>query len=126
MMDTEREQRLQLANAFIAVIAGTGRHFFAHEGHVSQFALDHRQRIWFVDAYTHRRIYTHYRGRWRGFTQGGTMRALVEALRDYIRDGAKPALGLGPWPSWICDGDLWAYGEDAMQEVRRVAAELWP
>ena len=34
-----------------------------------------------------------------------------------------PASYLGPWPQWMCEGDLWGYGDD-MQTVRAKALEL--
>lgn len=123
MADT-RALRVRQANQLLAVIAGCGRRFFSHEGRVARLELDHRKRIWWIDHYTQRRVYTHRRGEWRGFTSGGTLRNLVERLRDYIRDGKRlnPAL-LGPWPAWVCDGDLWAYGDD-MEIVRAEARRL--
>lgn len=51
------------------------------------------------------------------------MRALIEQLRNYIQTGNPQKLSLGPWPKWICDGDLWGYGED-MQQVRDAATRL--
>lgn len=86
--------------------------------------VDYRGRVWFVDAYSGKRIYTHYNGEWRGFTNGGTMRSLVNLLRDFIMDGEPRNTSLlGPWPDWYCDGDLWGYG-DAMTEVREAATRL--
>lgn len=124
-----KEARVRVANAFIEVISNRGRHFFRYidretaTSRGSRFELDAHGRIWFVDAYRGARIYTHHPGRWRGFTNGGTMRRLVEKLRDYIRTGEKPRLALGPWPDWYADGDPWGYGE-AMIEVREAARDL--
>lgn len=118
-----KQLRADTANKLIEVIANCGRRFFRHEDVIAGFAVDHRSRIWFTDAYSKRRIYTAYRYEWRGFTNGGTMRTLIEQLRDYIRTGELQRLGLGPWPQWYCDGDLWGYGE-AMQQVRDAAKAL--
>jgi hypothetical protein len=120
-----RAERLAKANELLAVIAGTGRKFFAHRGTVSRLELDARSRVWFVDAYTGRRIYTHHSwGEWRGFTQGGTMRVLVVWIQKYVLWGNQfPASQFGPWPSWVCGSDLWGYGED-IQKVRDAAARL--
>jgi hypothetical protein len=61
---------------------------------------------------------------WRGFSEGGTLRSLVEQLRDYIRTGKQVhPQSFGPWPQWYCDGDLWGYGDD-MQQVRDKAISL--
>lgn len=119
-MATTKKDRADQASRFIAAIAGCGRKFFAHNSRVSRFEVDQRGRVWFVDAYRESRIYTHYNGRWRGFSEGGTLRDLVIHLRDFIRTGAAPKLCLGPWPEWLCDGDLWGYG-DGMDKVRQAA-----
>ncbi len=118
-----KRSRATLVNGFLAVIAGCGRQFFRYGERVSTFEADDRGRIWFIDAYSQRRIYTHHRYEWKGFTNGGTIRTLVEELRDYIRTGQRPVLNIGPWPEYVCDGDLWGYG-DAMQQVRAEAENL--
>lgn len=118
-----KASRANIANELLRVIAACGRQFFSHDGRVACFDVDGRGHVWFVDAYSQKRIYTHYRYNWRGFTNGGTLRALVENLRDYIRTGEPPSLGLGPWPAELCGGDLWGYGTD-MQRVRTAAVAL--
>lgn len=115
---TTKQNRVEMANETLCAIASCGRKFFAHDGRVSRFELDHRGRVWFIDKYTQKRIYTHYRYEWIGFSEGGTLRALVERLRDFIATGRQlPLLVFGPWPEWVCGGDLWGYGED-MEIVR--------
>jgi hypothetical protein len=120
-----KSERLQKANALLETIADCGRKFFRHNDLVSRFELDRRGRIWFIDAYRSARIYTHYtRGRWRGFSEGGTLRDLVIALRNYIATGKLiNPVHFGPWPDWYCDGDVWGYGQD-MEKVRAKAIEL--
>ncbi len=120
----DKEKRLQQANALLETISRHGRRFFQHEGRVAKLELDKRSRVWLIDAYSQRRIYTHHPGRWRGFTGGGTLRSLIEQLRTYITWGTPlPGRALGPWPEWICGGDLWGYGEE-MQAVRLAASAL--
>ena len=119
-MDTTKKARAEQAGLFIVAIAGCGRRFFAHNGRVSRFEVDARGRVWFIDAYRERPIYTHYEGRWRDFSDGGTLRSLVISLRDFIRTGEQKNIQLGPWPEWICRGDPWGYGE-AMAQVRAAA-----
>ena len=119
-----RWRRAQAANGLLALIASRGRKFFAHRDRVGRFDVDDRGRVWFTDAYTQARIYTHSKGSWRGFTNGGTLRALIEALRDFIRTGAHMRGHLGPWSPNYCDGDLWGYGFDDMQEIRDLAERL--
>lgn len=117
-------ERLETANKMLTTIASCGRKFFAHEDRVSQFDIDHRGRVWFTDKYTRKRIYVQYKGNWRGFSDGGTLRALVERLRDFITQGkALPSGIFGPWPEWVCGGDLWGYGAD-MESVRKMASQM--
>jgi hypothetical protein len=108
----EKQQRLESANQLIQSIAGCGRKFFYHKGNVSRFELDKSGRVWFVDGYNGARIYTHYAGRWHGFSEGGTLRGLVIALRDYITHGNPIGFALGPFPDWYSGGDPWGYGAD--------------
>lgn len=124
---TERyERRAEKANELLEHIADRGRRFFTHEGRVSRFEVDARGRVWFIDKYQEDRLYCHGRHAltsWR-FSEGGTLRSLCLALVGYIRTG-KPLGGhFGPWPEWICDGDPWGYGFEAMHGIRHHAREL--
>lgn len=119
---TTKRERVVRANNFLTAIASCGRRFFRYEAGVSYFELDARGRVWFIDTYRGARIYTHHtRDSWRGFTQGGTLRNLVIALRDFIRTGDGSRVSIGPWPDWVCDGDLWGYGFENMERVREAA-----
>jgi len=115
--DPIRTGRVDDANKLIKLIATHGRKFFFHKGDNSKFELDKRGKVWFVDSHTKRRIYTHYNGYWRGFSQGGTLRDLVCAIRNYIVTGEQMPIG------WICpvrfnpdNGNIWGYdpGEAAL------------
>lgn len=123
---TRREARCKTANELLLIISAHGRRFFYDSGSVCRMHVDLRGRVWFRDAYSGRSIYTHYRGRWRGFTHGGTLKALVESLRDFITGRRKtlPLGHLGPWPETVCRGDLWGYGGAAMCRVRAAAYAL--
>lgn len=119
----DREERLERANDFIHAVASHGRRFFCHEGIVCWLEIDERERIWFVDAWRGDRVYTHHHGPWSKFHHGGTLKGLVECLRDFIRDGTRLSRRLFYWPDWYCSGDLWGYGE-AMEPVRDAAERL--
>lgn len=120
----DKEDCLARANHLLVVIASYGRRFFHHKGRVSRLECDARGRIWFIDCFSEKRIYTHYPHTWRGFSGGGTMKELIVALRDFVVHGRKlPRSSFGPWPEWVCGGDLWGYG-DSMSHVRDAAERL--
>lgn len=124
-MKQEEMERNQRANEFITAIASCGRRFFSHNGEVSRLELDGRGRVWFIDKYSQKRIYTHYRYNWRGFTEGGTLRSLVSQLRDFIKTG-KQVSRRAFWhdPAIHPSGDYWGYGPDDMAVVQRAALSL--
>lgn len=118
-----REERLEKANQLIEVIGGHGRRFFCQRGVLCWLYQDKRGRIWFVDSWRGEEVYTHYRGTWRKFASGGTMRRLIEALRNYVMSGMILHEKHFWFPEWICDGDLWGYGSE-MGAVREAAIRL--
>lgn len=124
---TEEHKRLEAANELLLAIAVRGRNFFSvmREGRriISYLELDRRGRVWFVDKWTGKRVYTHYPGRWKHFSEGGTLRGLVIALREFIKRGTPVRRILGPWPADYCGGDMWGYG-DSMGPIRERAREL--
>lgn len=120
-MSTKGE-RLKHANAVILSISKYGRRFFWSEEKQRTARLDFHPmgHIYFVDEYSGRRIYTHHKGHWRGFSGGGTLKQIIIELRKYIQTG-DPVDGrfFGPWnPEIIPDGDRWGYGRDAMKDLR--------
>lgn len=122
LKQSEREARVKRANEFIEVIASCGRKFFRYEDRVAKFYLDERGRLWFEDAYSQKSIYVCYKYDWRGFSDGGTLRSLIQSLRDYIRVGEPLWLGyFEPMRNGSC---AWAYGHDAMSLVRAAAEKL--
>jgi hypothetical protein len=117
--------RVDDANMVIRAIASHGRRFFysddRHETY-GQFMIDLTGSIRFIDNYTRKRVRIVKGGKWRGFHNGGTCRAIVEALAEYIRTGKPMSRGFfGPWPQWVNDGDMWGYGAEEMEKVRRDA-----
>lgn len=126
---TEKAQRLQHANELIRIIGSYGRRFFYYEeeDRYSYLKIDERGRVWYVDHYTRKSVYTHRTGfssRWRGAALGGTLRNFVEQLRDYVVHGKKiPNSWLGPEGEWT-GGNVWGYESEAMNAVRDRAAKL--
>lgn len=120
-----KQERVVEANKVIEVISRHGRRFFRHEDRVSRFELDAQGRVWLIDKYSNKRVYTHYPYRWRNFTEGGTLKCLCEDLRDYIRTGTPIRRAwFGPFPDWRCEGDPWGYGAKGMEAVRTDIAGL--
>lgn len=126
--------RLELANRIITIISEHGRRFYSTHAEnrnldqpkvVSRFELAGNGKLWLVDKYTKRRVYVAYEGRWRGFSEGGTLRSIVAHLRDWIvfSDPIPPAL----WG--VCkDGAIrethWGYDEEMEPCRNRILAEI--
>ena len=128
-MNTSKIERTEHANALIKIISQHGRRFFWNEKaqRVASFELDGRGRVWFIDDYNGKRIYTHPTGfgsRWRGFSHGGTLRALIEALREYITHGTQLH------PEYIAPermnpgSNIWGYSTEEALAVRETAFKM--
>ena len=118
---TTKQERVEHANALIRAISSHGRRFFYDREHdrIARMEVDANGKVWFIDDYSGKRIYTHYRYHWSGFSHGGTLRDLVIAMRDYIRVGTKIPRGyIAPARQWT-DGDVWGYGPVEAFAVRR-------
>lgn len=121
-----KRERCEVVNQAIRIIAAHGRRFFHHAGQFASMEVDDRGRIWFVDDYSRKRIYTHeatFGNRWRGFTHGGTLRNLVENFRDFIRTG-KPVHPGYLGPERENGSNIWGYEPEAMAIVRAEASAL--
>lgn len=114
-------QRLQAANELIVDMASCGRRFFYSESfdRIGQFELSSRGRIRFRDEHTDALIdtYSHHYGAWRQFSHGGSLRSLIEYLRDYIRIGQK-------LPIQIIAPDYWGYDHASSKRVQQKAINL--
>ena len=117
-----RRERLEHANTLIKLIASRGRRFFYNKTNdrTAEMWIDLNGSIWFMDDYTGKPIYTQYRGRWRGFSHGGTLRDLVVRLHDYIAYGHLLSLEI------ICptrnnpeDGNIWGYPKEEAELLRQ-------
>ncbi|MDE1464814.1 hypothetical protein [Spartinivicinus poritis] len=123
MTSQTKQQRLEAVNELIKVIASCGRCFFSENAYgfkqvenpfISTMEIDERGKIWFIDSETKERIYTHYQHRWKNFSQGGTLRGLIESFRNYISKGHQlranyfqPDMGNG-------FRNPWGYGDDIL------------
>ena len=123
-----KRKRAEHVNQAIRIIADHGRRFFYCQvvNRYASMEVDARGKVWFIDDYSGKRIFTHETvrgGRWRGFSHGGTLRAVVEAFRDYIRTGEPMHPGyLGP--ERFNDSNIWGYDKAGMKAVREQAGAL--
>jgi len=126
------QARLETANFIVKVIASCGRHFFSENSDrrelvanpfIAYFAVDKVGELWFVDRYTRKPVLVRHH-EWRGFSDGGTLRCIVQHLAEHIREDKPVKIGyFSPSPKWVCDGDHWGYGED-MPKVRDAVAQI--
>lgn len=118
----KKKERLSQANAIIEAMSRHGRRFFYNKdmNSTAHFLLDERGQLRFCDDYLQKPFIPKSVVNWnRCFSHGGTMRSLVEALALYIREGKQISpRHFGPWPDYLCDGDLWGYGHQAMEDLR--------
>ena len=125
---TAKQQRTNQVNHVIRIIGNHGRRFFFNQktNCYACMEVDQRGKVWFIDDYSARRIFTHnttWGGRWRGFSHGGTLRSLVEGFRDYIRTGEPMHPGhLGP--ERFNDSNIWGYDIEGIRAVRQQAGAL--
>lgn len=120
----ERYQRVVNVNKITRMIGDCGRNFFKHRDRYAIMHLDYRMRLFWVDDYTEKFIYLHYKYWNRGFSHGGTLKSLVQQFKIYVMTGDPlPSHIFGPWPGWYCRGDPWGYGE-SMKEIREFAQSL--
>lgn len=119
-MQYSKQERVNHVNDLIIAIGSVGRQFFYHapKDRFAKFELNQCGQVFFRDDYTDKLVYVCYRHRWRSFSHGGTLRDLVEKMRDYIRFEQTIPMGyFGLKPSF-CDQDVWGYGEDAVNQLR--------
>ncbi|WP_223507775.1 hypothetical protein [Pseudomonas sp. BF-B-25] len=123
-----KRKRVEHVNQAIRIIGAHGRRFFFNQvaDRYASMEVDQRGKVWFIDDYSARRIFTHktnWGGRWRRFSHGGTLRSLVEGFREYIRTGEPLHRGyLGP--ERFNDSNIWGYDEEGMRAVREQAGAL--
>ncbi|CRL47620.1 hypothetical protein PSHI_06470 [Pseudomonas sp. URMO17WK12:I11] len=70
-----KRQRVEHVNQAIRIIGAHGRRSFFNQvaDHYASMEVDQRGKVWFIDDYSARRIFTHktnWGGRWRGFSLG--------------------------------------------------------
>lgn len=123
-----KAERAEHANQLIQAIASHGRKFFwcKSKSRTSSIEVDARGKVWFIDDYTGKRIYTHYEGHWRGLSHGGTLKYLIEAMRDYISKGQKISIRQIAPNRGEMDGnrDMWGYGYEACAALKLAVSHM--
>lgn len=123
---TTKAERLQHANDLIELISNYGRRFFFDQssGRIAKLEIDPRGRIWFVDDYNGKAIYTHNKNSWRGFSHGGTLRSLIEALRDYISRDVKLHREYIAPERMNPGSNIWGYSNETAKILREAAFQM--
>lgn len=116
-------ERMNKVNDLIKVIANTDRKFFNHEnrenGEISHFIDGNK--LFFLDGYTHKKIYPYGNSEWYEFCEGGTMRGLVQDFREWIITG-KYSNGKNGYGGLYSAS--WGYSIDGMDKVISKAKEI--
>lgn len=118
-MTNTKDDRLKRVNQLLECIASCGRRFFSDRGagQIASFRLDDRGRVWYLDDFTGKLLWTAHARMPRGFSHGGTLNGLVSNLASFIRSGQR-------LPTWLLSEEShWGYGED-MVRVARIARDL--
>jgi len=113
--DMNRERRIEHANALVGCIASCGRRFLDGDP-VARIYCDNRGHPWFVDGYTQKHIYLYY-PRWggqQGFSQGGTLRELVNQLKEWII-GNRAFVSRGVFQHWGYGADMQIVLDEAVR-----------
>lgn len=113
--------RMYLCNRIIEVIAKYGRHFLSSNSDrrepeanpfIAQFEVDQCGKLWYIDRYKQRPILVRL-DKWRGFSDGGTLRDVIEHMRDHIVEDK---------PLRLHFAEYWGYGEDMQKVAHEVTA----
>jgi hypothetical protein len=105
-------------------MASHGRRFFFHKesGRIARLILDDYNCVCVIDDYTEKCIRIRSSSSaWRGFSHGGTMRAIILDLAAYVSKGTPmPLHHFGPWPQWMSVGgdNPWGYEPKQMTACR--------
>lgn len=129
LMNHTKEERLETINQLIKFISERGRKFFYTKDTIDKENVDSvaymklkNGRIYFVDNYTLHEIavINNYRD-WKGFSHGGTLRALVLDFAEFIRTG-KCTNGNNGYGGLYCSH--WGHSDDIQQEIIDYAKKI--
>ncbi|MGC7931280.1 hypothetical protein ACP3VS_22000 [Lysinibacillus sp. VIII_CA] len=130
MLDvTPKQHRLNTVNNLIRYISERGHRYFytnstLHESNVESVAYMKLKngRLYFVDNYTKHEVPVLDNGRdWKGFSHGGTLRALVLDFAEFIRTG-KWSNGSNGYGGLYCSH--WGHSDEIQQEIINYAKDI--
>lgn len=119
----ERLQRLEHINKLVITIGSYGRRFFWNERRkqYARMEIDARGKLWWIDDYQGTRICIEkiggYEHRWQGFSHGGTLKSLVQEMREYVKTG-------NPISMYLIAQDCWGYDAEATAATKKAAANI--
>ena len=127
LLRKEKEQRVFNANRVLEAISKHGLRYFydVQSDRLASFSLNDQGQIWYHDEKTGASVYVHNKRQWRGFSHGGGLRRLVEALRDYIGSGMP--ISADWFDKFIVRDDgsnYWGYAPEALAAVQDEVAAL--
>lgn len=117
----DKQKRLETVNKLIEFISERGRRFFNTNNNLAHMKLKNG-RIYFVDDYTQREIavINNYRD-WKGFSHGGTLRALILDFAEFIRTG-KDSNGVNGYGGLHCSH--WGHSDEVQKEIIDFAKKI--
>lgn len=128
------QRRVETANAAIRIMASFGRRFFSEDSDrrvrvenpfIAHFSVGENGELWFVDRYSRKPILVRHQ-EWPGFSEGGTLRGIVQHLADHIEvaNPINPGYFMRRGKIYCGDGDVWGYGSDMEIVEREIKALL--
>lgn len=107
-MNVNRQTRVEAMNELLEVLSNESekvklRPLFRYEGFQSKFEIASRGQLIYVDEYTQKSI-NPYSRHWNKFNHGGTMKALVQCMAEFIKTGEPTTYGCLYVPFW---GSAW-------------------
>ncbi|PSV00605.1 hypothetical protein [Photobacterium kishitanii] len=120
----EKRTRVAHCNQLIESISSYGRRFFynSDNGRRDEIVLSNAGRVYFLNTHLNDLVYTHTSRTWLKFSSGGTLRCLVEAMRDYVIKGEKLDInGICPMRIRAENGNIWGYPK---QEAEKLISEI--
>ncbi|QUH21917.1 hypothetical protein [Alkaliphilus sp. B6464] len=119
-MNLSQLERIEKINELIKVIGDTDRKFFNYNGCYSRFVVQGKK-LFYIDKYTEKRIYPYQSSKHIGFSDGGTLWALINDFREWIIKG-KRSNGNNGYGGLYCTS--WGYSIAGMDKVISKAKEI--